>query len=225
MKNLNLNLKLSFPCNANDTNDVSNATPNNFDSESVQPTFDSNSPRAIITQGEMGSSGRVNKQYRYGAPTFGMVNHEDPNHIVPAIPWMIPGQQPTPNNNSIGTIVVGVPAATVYMNQMGMVNNEPVLQLAPPNISDDQVGESSSSNSNSTSVSLVPPTIHAAHPNFFNEMMFCQNQICLLCKTCETPMWRRGPLGAKTLCNACGIKFQKEEKKKKKRPSFASGSK
>ncbi|CAN0904059.1 GATA transcription factor 29 [Linum grandiflorum] len=189
MKNLDLNLKLSLPCNAYDTNDVSNATPNNFDSESVQPTCDSSSPRAIIPQGGIGSSARVNQQYGYGVPTFGMVNHEYPNNITPGMPWMIPTQQPTTNNNPTSTTVVGVPAAAIYMNQMEFMSNKPVLQQAPPNIPDDK------------------------------------DKKCLLCKTCKTPMWRRGPLGAKTLCNACGLKFKKEVQKKMEREGSTTGSK
>ncbi|CAN0899380.1 hypothetical protein LINGRAHAP2_LOCUS20238 [Linum grandiflorum] len=179
MKNLDLDLKLSLPCNAYDTNDVSNATPNNFDSESVQPTFDCISPRAIIPQntwlkiqGGTGSSGGVNQQYGYGAPTFA------------------------------GTTVVGVPAAAVYMNQMEMMNNEPVLELAPPNIPE-EVGESIGSNATSTSVALALPIIPAAQSNFFNDIMFHQNKRCLLCNTCKTPMWRRGPLGT----NVCYRSF------------------
>ncbi|KAJ8770837.1 hypothetical protein K2173_021752 [Erythroxylum novogranatense] len=34
------------------------------------------------------------------------------------------------------------------------------------------------------------------------------------CGARDTPMWRRGPQGPKTLCNACGIKFRKEEERK-----------
>eukprot|EP01133_Synstelium_polycarpum_P015601 gene15601-18535_t len=34
------------------------------------------------------------------------------------------------------------------------------------------------------------------------------NRSCLNCKTTETPEWRRGPQGAKTLCNACGIRYR-----------------
>lgn len=33
--------------------------------------------------------------------------------------------------------------------------------------------------------------------------LFCHN-----CKTKDTPEWRRGPSGAKTLCNACGIRWR-----------------
>ncbi|KAL5835538.1 hypothetical protein ACOSQ3_015093 [Xanthoceras sorbifolium] len=35
------------------------------------------------------------------------------------------------------------------------------------------------------------------------------------CNTNVTPMWRKGPLGPKTLCNACGIKYKEEEDRKK----------
>ncbi|KAF2568364.1 hypothetical protein F2Q68_00027586, partial [Brassica cretica] len=31
---------------------------------------------------------------------------------------------------------------------------------------------------------------------------------CTHCETTETPQWREGPCGPKTLCNACGIRFR-----------------
>lgn len=31
-------------------------------------------------------------------------------------------------------------------------------------------------------------------------------QKCHSCSTTETPEWRRGPDGARTLCNACGLR-------------------
>lgn len=41
----------------------------------------------------------------------------------------------------------------------------------------------------------------------------CRNatftRTCKLCGTSKTPLWRSGPLGAKSLCNACGIRFKK----------------
>ncbi|CAA6669682.1 unnamed protein product [Spirodela intermedia] len=35
---------------------------------------------------------------------------------------------------------------------------------------------------------------------------------CTMCGRTETPLWRHGPHGPKSLCNACGIRFKKEEK-------------
>ncbi|KAF8396061.1 hypothetical protein HHK36_017673 [Tetracentron sinense] len=36
---------------------------------------------------------------------------------------------------------------------------------------------------------------------------------CTACSTIATPLWRSGPTGAKTLCNACGIRYKKELRK------------
>lgn len=33
-------------------------------------------------------------------------------------------------------------------------------------------------------------------------------RICSHCETTETPQWREGPNGPKTLCNACGVRFR-----------------
>ncbi|KAL0738685.1 hypothetical protein Bca4012_014895 [Brassica carinata] len=35
---------------------------------------------------------------------------------------------------------------------------------------------------------------------------------CSECKTTTTPMWRGGPSGPKSLCNACGIRFRKQRR-------------
>ncbi|GAB4830036.1 hypothetical protein Ancab_019680 [Ancistrocladus abbreviatus] len=57
---------------------------------------------------------------------------------------------------------------------------------------------------------------------------------CTDCRTTTTPLWRGGPAGPKTLCNACGIKYHKKrrallglakgraEKSKKKNSSKSS---
>jgi hypothetical protein len=37
---------------------------------------------------------------------------------------------------------------------------------------------------------------------------------CHSCKRIDTPEWRRGPEGARTLCNACGLHYAKLEKKR-----------
>ncbi|KAK8542392.1 hypothetical protein V6N13_137033 [Hibiscus sabdariffa] len=63
-----------------------------------------------------------------------------------------------------------------------------------------------------------------------NDKKFCSD-----CKTTKTPLWRGGPAGPKSLCNACGIRYRKKrramlgmnkgvEKKKKKERSDSSHS-
>jgi len=38
--------------------------------------------------------------------------------------------------------------------------------------------------------------------------------VCSDCGTLDSPEWRKGPKGPKTLCNACGLRWAKKEKKK-----------
>ncbi len=38
------------------------------------------------------------------------------------------------------------------------------------------------------------------------------NKVCTECGTNESPEWRKGPTGAKTLCNACGLRYAKRKK-------------
>ncbi|KAH8813272.1 hypothetical protein F5884DRAFT_726929 [Xylogone sp. PMI_703] len=39
--------------------------------------------------------------------------------------------------------------------------------------------------------------------------------VCTDCGTLDSPEWRKGPSGPKTLCNACGLRWAKKEKKNK----------
>ncbi|OQV00832.1 PA domain-containing protein [Cladophialophora immunda] len=41
-----------------------------------------------------------------------------------------------------------------------------------------------------------------------------EEYVCTDCGTLDSPEWRRGPNGPKTLCNACGLRWAKKEKKK-----------
>lgn len=62
-----------------------------------------------------------------------------------------------------------------------------------------------------------------------------QLKSCSDCHTTRTPLWRGGPAGPKSLCNACGIKYNKKkrellgldrgrnDKGKKKRKSSSGG--
>eukprot|EP01114_Cavostelium_apophysatum_P022051 TRINITY_DN7852_c0_g1_i2.p1 TRINITY_DN7852_c0_g1~~TRINITY_DN7852_c0_g1_i2.p1 ORF type:complete len:657 (+),score=136.79 TRINITY_DN7852_c0_g1_i2:117-1973(+) len=44
-----------------------------------------------------------------------------------------------------------------------------------------------------------------------------KQRICEFCSATETPMWRRGPQGKGTLCNACGVKWSLKSRKRQKK--------
>lgn len=53
-----------------------------------------------------------------------------------------------------------------------------------------------------------------------------KNKFCTYCGTNNTPMWRKGPQGKGTLCNACGVKWSlliREKIPKKKKISYSEG--
>jgi len=39
--------------------------------------------------------------------------------------------------------------------------------------------------------------------------------VCSHCEKTETPQWRRGPLGPRTLCNSCGLRYSQKKKLKR----------
>jgi hypothetical protein len=47
---------------------------------------------------------------------------------------------------------------------------------------------------------------------------------CHSCNRAETPEWRRGPDGARTLCNACGLHYAKLTRKMGNKPSAMSSN-
>ncbi|MFS8033842.1 putative transcription factor C2C2-GATA family [Helianthus anomalus] len=46
---------------------------------------------------------------------------------------------------------------------------------------------------------------------------------CANCDTTSTPLWRNGPRGPKSLCNACGIRYKKEERRANAATAGAGG--
>ncbi|KAI0141539.1 hypothetical protein GGR57DRAFT_406229 [Xylariaceae sp. FL1272] len=51
------------------------------------------------------------------------------------------------------------------------------------------------------------------------KLKIAEEYVCTDCGTLDSPEWRKGPSGPKTLCNACGLRWAKKEKKRN-----ASGS-
>ncbi|XP_021889186.1 GATA transcription factor 15-like [Carica papaya] len=42
--------------------------------------------------------------------------------------------------------------------------------------------------------------------------MDTRNKSCADCHTTRTPLWRGGPAGPRSLCNACGIRYRKKRR-------------
>ena len=47
---------------------------------------------------------------------------------------------------------------------------------------------------------------------------------CVECNRSDTPMWRSGPMGPSTLCNACGVRYRNMLKKEGKRSIFGESA-
>ncbi|KAF2112072.1 hypothetical protein BDV96DRAFT_168241 [Lophiotrema nucula] len=46
------------------------------------------------------------------------------------------------------------------------------------------------------------------------KLKMADEYVCTDCGTLDSPEWRKGPNGPKTLCNACGLRWAKKEKKR-----------
>ncbi|XP_071690728.1 GATA transcription factor 12-like [Rutidosis leptorrhynchoides] len=74
------------------------------------------------------------------------------------------------------------------------------------------VAMSSESESDIASSSIGKKTVKAPSKKKevydHNESQNGDGRRCLHCATDKTPQWRTGPLGPKTLCNACGVRYK-----------------
>ncbi|KAK9115369.1 hypothetical protein Syun_022166 [Stephania yunnanensis] len=51
------------------------------------------------------------------------------------------------------------------------------------------------------------------HPTQVTQQVVITHKFCVDCKATKTPLWRNGPSGVKSLCNACGIRHRKQRRK------------
>jgi len=56
------------------------------------------------------------------------------------------------------------------------------------------------------------------------KLKIAEEFVCADCGTLDSPEWRKGPRGPKTLCNACGLRWAKKEKKRSGPEDGMSGS-
>ncbi|KAJ6830388.1 uncharacterized protein M6B38_354125 [Iris pallida] len=82
------------------------------------------------------------------------------------------------------------------------------LLVLPPNAD----SAAASSSSDSDSVVIDAPKKQAAprkrEPGPASAAPPADGRRCLHCATDRTPQWRTGPMGPKTLCNACGVRYK-----------------
>ena len=89
-------------------------------------------------------------------------------------------------------------------------NDSPVSTAAAP-------PSSQSADDGARAAAAIPPL----DPSGDGDLAPCAGEVCFNCRTQETPRWRNGPDGPKTLCNGCWCRARaaepefKEKKKKK----------
>ncbi|KDQ61132.1 hypothetical protein JAAARDRAFT_32137 [Jaapia argillacea MUCL 33604] len=50
-----------------------------------------------------------------------------------------------------------------------------------------------------------------------------EQYVCVTCGRTDSPEWRKGPMGPKTLCNACGLRWAKQQRKTDGDPADGGG--
>ncbi|XP_073064443.1 GATA transcription factor 9-like [Primulina eburnea] len=55
---------------------------------------------------------------------------------------------------------------------------------------------------------VSPSPTHKTTPSIKKQPADTPGRKCLHCASEKTPQWRTGPMGPKTLCNACGVRFK-----------------
>ncbi|KAJ9646442.1 white collar 2 type of transcription factor [Coniosporium tulheliwenetii] len=63
-------------------------------------------------------------------------------------------------------------------------------------------------------IAILPDRDTRAGGEKKKKLKVADEYVCTDCGTLDSPEWRKGPNGPKTLCNACGLRWAKKEKKR-----------
>ncbi|KAI9081081.1 hypothetical protein K1719_037061 [Acacia pycnantha] len=169
--------------------------------------------------------------------------NSEPQNLVQATGQGLPQHEPLP----AAPQGLNVPStSTPYLGEQDFDFLAEVL-----NNSSAHEGKCSCSNSGNTLVCCWSPglfdclspslgglmiTMDLLQKETFHEELIDNKKRCTDCRTTKTPLWRGGPSGPKTLCNACGIRYRKkrvspvglrlnrgQEKKRDKKQSRSGG--
>ncbi|GAV60269.1 GATA domain-containing protein [Cephalotus follicularis] len=136
--------------------------------------------------------------------------------------WTEPESKPVLKKRTFLSIPVPAKARTKRFRTVG-----PVWSLGSPSFSESPSSSSSSSSNNLSSTSSIILVNTIQNMRLFSEptpkkpkkkstiqtseLSSTESTFQRRCSHClvqKTPQWRSGPLGAKTLCNACGVRYK-----------------
>jgi len=157
------------------------------------------------------STSSIGSLLKLPSPTLPYYDNKVPSQQLPPPP--APHHQlPTPQQQPIPS-AISSPTYQYYQYQQS-----PVMHSGPPPAQ--QIGYSASQNSSYYHQPIYyqgngATPVQMGHPQYaIPEVINKPTNKCHRCGTTETPEWRRGPKGVRTLCNACGLFHAKLVKRK-----------
>jgi GATA zinc finger len=88
--------------------------------------------------------------------------------------------------------------------------NVPPLTLARTSVSATTVTATPTTAATTTTAANDDGSLPPRQPLSASMSLMQEERVCGSCATSDTPKWRRGPQGPRTLCNACGIKWSRQ---------------
>mmetsp|Transcript_17511 Transcript_17511/g.38175 ORF Transcript_17511/g.38175 Transcript_17511/m.38175 type:complete len:269 (-) Transcript_17511:549-1355(-) len=135
--------------------------------------------------------------YLSAGPTEFIENNENSFASPPGVERI--KTESTGNAEGVSPVMATPAHTTSHENESDSGNDEDDAQVTSPDVSPKRT----TSHDEFSSMSSSPPQVAVAV-----HFVGAPGRTCAHCRTVKTPLWRNGPLGPKTLCNACGIRFK-----------------